>query len=77
MDIDLKTMDGRSRLLEMVQSADVLLDPFRPGVLDRLGLGDPVLLTRGSFRVRKADSDIERDTQRRGESDERISTRRY
>jgi crotonobetainyl-CoA:carnitine CoA-transferase CaiB-like acyl-CoA transferase len=35
--LDLKSDDGRSVLTRMVTHADVLLENFRPGVLDRLG----------------------------------------
>ncbi len=34
---DLKTEDGRALLTQLVERADVLLENFRPGVLDRLG----------------------------------------
>jgi alpha-methylacyl-CoA racemase len=37
--IDLKTEAGRDTLLALARDADVLLESFRPGVLDRLGLG--------------------------------------
>jgi alpha-methylacyl-CoA racemase len=37
--IDLKTDAGREVLLALVREADVLLESFRPGVLDRLGVG--------------------------------------
>ena len=35
--LDLKSDDGREVLTELVRRADVLLENFRPGVLDRLG----------------------------------------
>jgi crotonobetainyl-CoA:carnitine CoA-transferase CaiB-like acyl-CoA transferase len=35
--VDLKSDDGREVLTRLVQRADVLLENFRPGVLDRLG----------------------------------------
>jgi alpha-methylacyl-CoA racemase len=37
--IDLKTEAGREVLLRLARDADVLLESFRPGVLDRLGAG--------------------------------------
>jgi crotonobetainyl-CoA:carnitine CoA-transferase CaiB-like acyl-CoA transferase len=37
--VDLKTEDGREALLRLIDTADVLLEGFRPGVTDRLGIG--------------------------------------
>ncbi|HXS48372.1 MAG TPA: CaiB/BaiF CoA-transferase family protein, partial [Solirubrobacterales bacterium] len=37
--LDLKSEAGREALLRLVESYDVVLDGFRPGVLDRLGVG--------------------------------------
>jgi len=37
--LDLKSDDGRKAFLQLTQSADVVLDGFRPGVLDKLGVG--------------------------------------
>src|SRR6185369_2536943 len=37
--IDIKNPDGAALVKEMVASADVLVENFRPGVMDRLGLG--------------------------------------
>ena len=37
--VDLKTEAGKEVLLRLARDADVLLESFRPGVLDRLGVG--------------------------------------
>lgn len=36
---DLRTDEGRTAILELAATADVVVENFRPGVLDRLGLG--------------------------------------
>ncbi len=41
--VDLKTDDGRALARRIAARADVLLENFRPGALDRLGLGYPDL----------------------------------
>ena len=41
--LDLKKPDARAAFLRVVRSYDVLFEQFRPGVLDRLGLGHDVL----------------------------------
>ncbi len=44
--IDLKSTDGAGTLLALVERADVLIEGFRPGVMERLGLGPEVCLER-------------------------------
>ncbi len=44
--VNLKSPDGIAGLLRMIESADVLLEPFRPGVMERLGLGPDVACAR-------------------------------
>jgi alpha-methylacyl-CoA racemase len=39
VEIDLRTGEGRASLLGLVPSADVIVESFRPGYLDSLGLG--------------------------------------
>lgn len=36
---DLKSDDGRAAFLELAQRSDVIIESFRPGVVDRLGIG--------------------------------------
>jgi crotonobetainyl-CoA:carnitine CoA-transferase CaiB-like acyl-CoA transferase len=36
---NLKTAEGRDLLIDLVRRADVLVESFRPGVMDRLGVG--------------------------------------
>lgn len=38
-DLDLKTEEGRRQFEELVAYADVVVDGYRPGALDRLGYG--------------------------------------
>jgi alpha-methylacyl-CoA racemase len=44
--VDLKSEQGRDVVLRMVERADVLLEGFRPGVTERLGLGPEDCLAR-------------------------------
>ena len=39
-----KVPSGLRLLKKMIQLSDVLIDPFRPGVMERLGLGPDVFL---------------------------------
>ena len=44
--VDLKSDEGRDTLLRLVEDAHVVIENFRPGVMERLGLGPDVLLGR-------------------------------
>ncbi|MCB1921069.1 MAG: CoA transferase [Candidatus Competibacteraceae bacterium] len=44
--LDLKSPEGQATALRLIQSADALIEGFRPGVMERLGLGPEVALAR-------------------------------
>ncbi len=44
--VDLKSADGVEAVLRLAESADALIEGFRPGVMERLGLGPDVCLER-------------------------------
>lgn len=44
--IDLKTSEGRENLLRLCDGADVFVESFRPGVMQRLGVDYPTVATR-------------------------------
>lgn len=44
--LDIRSEAGRQRCLELADRADVLIEGFRPGVMERLGLGPEVLCAR-------------------------------
>ena len=44
--VDLKHPKGVKTVLQLVETADALIDPMRPGVMERLGLGPDVCLER-------------------------------
>jgi alpha-methylacyl-CoA racemase len=41
--VDLKTPEGKATFLRLVAKADVVVESFRPGVMDKLGVGYDVL----------------------------------
>lgn len=49
--IDLKSDAGREVALELCDQADVLVEGFRPGVMERLGLGPDVVLARNAKMI--------------------------
>ena len=44
--IDLKNPDGVEAALKLCDQADILIEGFRPGVMERLGLGPDVVMAR-------------------------------
>ena len=49
--VDLKHPDGAALVLRLVESADALVEGFRPGVAERLGIGPDECLARNSRLV--------------------------
>jgi alpha-methylacyl-CoA racemase len=49
--LDLKSSSGRDQLLGLVERADVLVEGFRPGVTERLGVGPDECLARNPALV--------------------------
>jgi alpha-methylacyl-CoA racemase len=44
--LNLKQAEGVETLLRMVENADVVIDPYRPGVCEKLGIGPDVCMAR-------------------------------
>ncbi|KAF9975745.1 hypothetical protein BGZ73_000495 [Actinomortierella ambigua] len=44
--INLKSPAGIDTVIRLAEKADVIIEPFRPGVMERLGLGPDVLLAK-------------------------------
>ena len=44
--VDLKSATDREKVLAMIDGADAIIEGYRPGVLERLGMGPDVLLAR-------------------------------
>lgn len=59
--LDLKSEDGKQALLELADDADILVENFSPGVMDRLGLGADVLQKRNPRLIYAASSGYGRD----------------
>lgn len=51
-DVDLKTPAGRAVFERLLADADVVLDGYRPGALERLGYGPAALAERAARRGR-------------------------
>ena len=46
--VDLKNPEGVETTLKLIEEADILIEGFRPGVTERLGLGPDVCMARNS-----------------------------
>ena len=44
--LDLKNPQGTEAALKLCEQADILIEGFRPGVMERLGLGPDVVMAR-------------------------------
>lgn len=49
--VDLKRLEGRQALLRLASRADALVEGFRPGVMERLGIGPEACLARNARLV--------------------------
>jgi crotonobetainyl-CoA:carnitine CoA-transferase CaiB-like acyl-CoA transferase len=64
--IDLKSASGRKTALALAAVADVVIENFRPGVMERLGLGPEVLRAKNPRLIYCAISGFGRDVERAG-----------
>jgi len=49
--VDLKNKAGQDAVLRLIEQADALIEGFRPGVMERLGLGPDICLARNKRLV--------------------------
>ncbi|WP_170468154.1 CaiB/BaiF CoA transferase family protein [Ruegeria arenilitoris] len=63
--LDMKSSRGKALLKQLVKTADVLVENFRPGVMDRLGLGYEVLRAENPTLIYCAISGFGQDGPRR------------
>src|SRR5688500_5178379 len=49
--LDLKSAEGLAEARKLAAAADVLIENFRPGVMDRLSLGPDTLLSEHPFLI--------------------------
>ncbi|WP_170396918.1 CaiB/BaiF CoA transferase family protein [Ruegeria arenilitoris] len=63
--LDMKSTKGKALLKRLVRTADVLVENFRPGVMDRLGLGYEVLRAENTNLIYCAISGFGQDGPRR------------
>ncbi|WP_204115290.1 CaiB/BaiF CoA transferase family protein [Shimia biformata] len=65
--LDMKAPRGKALLKQLVRTADVLVENFRPGVMDRLGLGPDVLRAENPRLIYCAISGFGQTGPRRGD----------
>ena len=51
--LDLKTSTGVETALRLIGQADGLVEGFRPGVMERLGLGPEICLKQNNFEPKR------------------------
>jgi CoA:oxalate CoA-transferase len=61
VELDLKTREGREALIDMVRSADVLVENFAPGTMERLQLGADLLQATNPRLILASSSGFGRD----------------
>jgi CoA:oxalate CoA-transferase len=59
--LDLKTEEGKAALMDLAKDADVLVENFAPGAMDRLGLGDAVMQSLNPRLIYASSSGYGRD----------------
>ncbi|MFC1886089.1 CaiB/BaiF CoA transferase family protein [Thermodesulfobacteriota bacterium] len=52
--LDIETSDGRAKFLDLVKHADIVLETFAPGYMERIGLGWEVLSKKNSGLIMTA-----------------------
>ena len=62
--VDLKQPDGLKVVRKLCRQADVLIEPFRPGVMEMLGLGECLDCSRGAASVLAGPDHVTKDNPR-------------
>lgn len=66
IELDLKTEGGKQKAMELAAQADVVIENFRPGVMERLGLGPDALRAANPRLIYCSISGFGRDIERAG-----------
>lgn len=51
LEIDIRSEEGRARVLELIEHVDVLVEGYRPGVMERLGFGPEPMLAQNPHLI--------------------------